>query len=244
MNARGFADWYKARTPLEDAFSKAYNLRLHDAYDLQVKAEPIVHDVPDQVPYPQKSVTTVALQLIKRYRNIWSADRPGRYPPSVMLSCHAGHAAVPGITLSDMVVRQARWSAKEIERAASRGSRVDVRNPTMHQDQFTDRWPENLGQQADFATALHDLANGIAYLRRGSLELEDLQDWLRDRFGPLVVSRSVKMLNDRNGAAIRHQQHRYTNTGGLYVPAAPAIVGVSALSDVSPRRHTNMGERR
>ncbi|MBY0334166.1 MAG: nucleotidyltransferase [Acetobacteraceae bacterium] len=246
MNAYAFAAWYRERTPPEERFSKAYNARVFDAAELLAKADPIVHEVPAQTPMPLKSVTTVALQLIKRFRNIWSADRPGRCPPSVMLSCHAGYAAVPGMNLAEMVIRQARWTAKAIDAASSRKERLDVRNPKMRDDRFTDRWPENLEQQDSFAYALHDLANGLSQIRSNGLALEDLQEWLRDLFGPMVVSRSVKALNDRNGRALRDRAHGYTRSGGLYVPTAPAIIGAGMpMSSVVPARaHTNMGERR
>ncbi|WP_158927356.1 nucleotidyltransferase [Acidisphaera sp. S103] len=245
MNAFGFANWYNLRTPAEETFAKAYEARMHEAYESLAKTDPIVHPMPDQTPLPIKSVTTVALQIIKRFRNVWSIDRPGRYPPSVMLSCHAGHAAAPGMALSDMVIRQARWTARAIDIAEAGGRLLDVRNPEMSTDCFTDRWPENRSQQREFALALHDLANGLEQIRQGGLELEDLKDWLRDRFGPRVVSRSINALNDRNGVALRSCTHRYTSTGGLLVPAAPAIIGAtrSMAANVAPRPHTNMGDR-
>lgn len=248
MNAYGFAAWYNQRTPKEEAFSKAYNLRLLDTVEILAKADPVVHEVPEQVPLPLKSVTTVALQLVKRYRDIWSADRDGRYPPSVMLSCHAGLAASPGTRLSEMVVRQARWTAGEIDSAAASGRLVDVRNPVMRGDRFTDRWPENQKQQKDFATALKHLADGIDLLRQRRIdgELEDVQEWLRGCFGPLVVSRATQAFVARNGRALRGGHQGYGRSGSLYVPSAPAIVGSGGAvpSIVAPRRHTNMGERR
>ena len=63
MNAFGFAGWYQNRTPAEERFAKAYNARLYEMYAALEAADPIVHDVPDQTPLTQKSVTTVALQL-------------------------------------------------------------------------------------------------------------------------------------------------------------------------------------
>lgn len=246
MNAYGFATWYRGRTPTEDMFSKAYSMRLYEAYELPAKDEAIKHDVPPQTPLQHKSVTTVALQLLKRFRNIWSCDKPGRYPPSVMLSCHAGHAAVPGMRLSDMVIRQARWTARAIDDATKSGRLVDVRNPVMYEDRLTDRWPENRLQQESFASALHDLADGLTQIKSRGLELEDLQEWLRDLFGPMVVSRSVRALNNRNGLALHTCSQGYTRSGGLYVAAAPAIIraGSAAPSRVAASRHTNMGERR
>ena len=246
MNAYAFASWFNSRTPIEESFSVAYNHRLLKAYDAVVADEAIVHEVPEQTPLPRKSVTTVGLQLIKRFRNIWSNTREERYPPSVMLSCHAGHAALSGISLTDMVIRQARWTARAIDNAEAKRRLLDVRNPEMQEDCFTDRWPENCGQQRAFGQALHGLAGGLEQVHHGNLLLEELQEWLRRCFGSHVVSRSVRALNARNGDALRTSAQGYSRNGGLFVPAAPAIIGSGRPlpSIVTPRPHTNMGERR
>ena len=245
MNAYGFAQWYTAKAPAEERFALAYQSRLAKAYGFDVAADAVDHPVPNQTPLIRKSVTTVGLQLIKRFRNIWSSTRDERYP-SVMLSCYAGHAASPGMALGEMVIRQARWTARAIDKAEALGQRIDVRNPIMPDDCFTDRWPENREQQRAFASALHDLANGLQYIGREGEQLEDVQEWLRYAFGPSVVSKSIQSFVQRTGQALRDTQQSYSRTGGLYVPAAPAIIGATAaVSSVVPARaHTNMGERR
>ena len=243
MNAYAFAAWYNRLAPPEDRFSKAY-ASLSEGLELLAKADPIVHEVPEQVPLRRKSVTTVALQLIKRFRNVWSTGREGRYPPSVMLSCHAGRAASLGMSLSDMVIRQARWTAREIDQAAALGRLVDVRNPEMHEDRFTDRWPENPGQQTAFSAALHELANGLEWIRSSGAEAEDIQTWLRDRFGPLVVSKSFRDRFALQGRSLHVGTQRYTRSGTVFVPAAPAIVSTASIAPIVPARaHTNMGGR-
>jgi len=245
MNSFAFGHWYRGRTPTEERFALAFNRRLYESAGLEFRADADVHEVPEQTPLIVKSVTTVGLQLIKRFRNILSAKATGRIPPSVMLSCHAGHAASPGMALSDMVIRQARWTARAIDEAARAGRLLDVRNPEWWEDRFTDRWPENQAQQLEFARALHDLANGLEAIKRGDVQLEDLQDWLRDYFGDRVVSRSLNSFNQRTGQAIRSSSQGYTRSGGLFVPAAPAIIGATtSVSPVAARPHTNMGERR
>jgi len=68
---------------------------------------------------------------------------------------------------------------------------------------------------------------------------------LRDYFGERVVTRSLDTFNERTGRAIRSSSQRYTPSGGLFVPAVPAIIGAaSTISPVAARSHTNMGERR
>lgn len=244
MNAYAFCEWFKLRAPIENRFAMALNRALYTKHGLAFDAAE-VEDVPEQTPLIVKSVTTVALQLIKRHRNICYTDDAGRMPPSVMLSCHAGHAAMPGMGLTDMVIRQARWTARAIVDAARQGKLLEVPNPEFPAERFTDRWPENQTQQQTYARSLNDLADGLQSFRDRDVELEDLQAWLRERFGQRVVTRSVEAFNKRLGEQVKLRQHGFTRSGGLYVPAAPAIIGSACgLAPVAARAHTNMGERR
>lgn len=245
MNAFGFGDWYSARTPVEERFAKALNRRLYEQAGIAFAADADVHDVPDQTPLIIKSVTTVALQLLKRHRNILYANETGRLPPSILLSCHAGHAAQPGMGLADMLIRQARWTARAIDSAAQGGRLLSVPNPEYAAELFTDRWPETQSQQTGYSRRLHALVQGLEAAQKGNVQLEDLQIWLREQFGERVVTRSVKAFNERLGRQVKAGQQGYTRSGGLFTPSAPAIIGaVSSLAPVAARAHTNMGERR
>lgn len=243
MNTYGFVNWYKARTPLEPRFALAVNRRLYERAGMAFDAAD-VEDVPAQTPIVVKSVTTLGLQLIKRHRNILYADAAGRIPPSIMLSCHAGHAAMPGMGLGDMVIRQARWTARAIEEAARNGRLLTVLNPVFAEEHFTDRWPESQVQQTAYARHLGDLADGLQAVRAGNVQLEDLADWLRHQFGDRVVTRGVEAFNDRLGRELQGGRQGYTRNGGLFTPARPAIIGaVAAVAPIAARAHTNMGER-
>jgi hypothetical protein len=244
MNSYGFARWYCARTPTEERFALALNQRLYEQAGIAFAAAD-VEKVPPQTPLIIKSFTTVALQLIKRHRNIAYANEAGRIPPSVVLSCHAGHATNPGLRLADMVIRQARWTARAIDAAAKQGRLLSVPNPEFPAERFTDRWPESQVQQTAYSRKLHLLANDLEAARNGNVQLEDLQAWLRDQFGERVVTHSIKAFNQRIGRQVQARQHGYTRSGGLFTPAAPAIISTATgLAPVTARAHTNMGERR
>ena len=242
MNAFGFGDWYNARTPIERRFADAVNRRIYEAAGIEIRADAQFDEVPGQVPLIVKSVTTVALQLLKRHRNVTYAGYDGRIPPSVMMSCIAGHVASPGTTLSDMVIRLARAIVRTIQAASAQRMKVSVVNPVYTADCFTDRWPESVAQQDEYATHLIRLADGLEAIRRGA-SLEDAQDWLRSQFGDHVVTRSLKAFNRSLGGGIGHAQQAYTPRGGLFMPSVPRIVGAGAASAVA-RSHTFMGERR
>jgi hypothetical protein len=247
MNAYGFANWYRERTPQEQRFALAFDERLRKAYGMEVRADAEVDEVPDQVSLITKSVTTVALQLLKRFRNIAYASSTGRIPPSVMMSCFAGHAALTGLSLSDMVIRQARLIARELRQASQRREKVMVVNPVFQRDCFTDRWPENLSQQEEFAGKLAGLADGLEDIKRHETDLESLRDWLREQFGDYVVSSAIRRFNQRVGQAVQGGGTAYTSRGGLYVPSAPALVGLGTAASsraVAATGHTFRGERR
>ncbi len=248
MNSYAFGHWYTDRTPTEETFAKAMNERLY-AQDGMVFAEAESDDVPAQTPLIIKSVTTVALQLLKRHRNILYADATGRIPPSILLSCHAGHAAVPGMRLAEMLIRQARWTARAIDDSARLDRLLSVANPEHPGEFFTDRWPESQSQQKAYSAALHKLANSLEALRTADVQLEDLQQWMRVQFGERVVTRSIQKFNERLGRQVKAVEHGYTRNGGLWTPSTPKLVGLtsgaaSLLAPVAARAHTNMGERR
>ena len=246
MTAFAFCGWYNDRTPVDERFAMALNKALYARDGLEFAAADI-EDVPPQTPLIIKSVTTVALQLIKRHRNILYAEDTGRMPPSIMLSCHAGHAASPGMGLTDMVIRQARWTARAINDAAKSNSLLRVHNPEFCDEMFTDRWPENQAQQLHYARSLEALANGLEAAQTRGASLEDLQEWLRDGFGSHAVTRSMISFNERLGREVQQQNHGFTPKGGLYVPSKPAIITGAAAAALAPaiaRAHTNMGERR
>lgn len=91
-----------------------------------------------------KNTATLALQLLKHFRNICYASYAGRIPPSVMLSYYAGLAAQPNMSLSAMLVRLASWIIRDIEQASLYGWLLHVANPVCATDVFTDRWPDSI----------------------------------------------------------------------------------------------------
>jgi len=240
MNAYGHAEWYKARTPNEERVIEAFKDRWFGDQRAKVRAEAEVDEVPDQTDLVVKNMATVALQLLKRYRNVRYADYDGRIPPSVMLSYFAGAAALPDMTLSDMLIRICRWIIGEIERASINRRKLHVVNPSYSVDVFTDRWPENLYQQNQFARYLQDLVTGIERAKRGEFDPVALRDWLREMFGERVVTRAADRMADATGAAIVAGSQAYGRKGSILMPAAAGIA--SSVAPVAAKPHTFYGD--
>lgn len=241
MNAYGFAHWYCDRTPLELSMAKAVHehwLRLETG---AIRADAEVDEVPDQCDFIVKNTATLALQLLKRFRNIRYATYDGRIPPSVMLSYFAGLAAQPDMTLSDMLIRQAKWIIGEIEQASLYGRKLHVANPVCPDDVFTDRWPESIAQQDEFARHLKELVAGLESVKRGDLFANQLMEWLRDRFGDRVVTKAADRMAEAIGSGVQAAEQRYNRKGGLLLPTAGAFAAAASPAIVSAKPHSFYG---
>lgn len=244
MNAFGFAAWYRDRTPIEERLAKALQQRWLALDEAYAAAE--VDDVPDQCHFMVKNTATLALQLIKRFRNICYADYQGRIPPSVMLSYFAGVAAKPGTSLSEMVIRQAKWIIGDIEKATLYGRLLHVANPVFAADVFTDRWPGTLAQQNEFADYLKALVAGLEAVRNGDLFADRLMEWLRETFGKHVVTQAADRMAQDIGAKVQAGDHQYSRRGGLLLPSSGVVTGVAAVARpglVTAKPHTFFGTR-
>lgn len=248
MNAFGFVEWYHQMTPLEARMAEEFNRRWRDRDPLSFRAEAEVDDVPDQADFIVKNTATLALQLIKRLRNIVYAGYAGRIPPSVMLSFYAGKAALPNSSLSAMVIRIAKWIIADIEKASLYGKKLHVANPVCEEDVFTDRWPETVDQQNEFARHLRAMVKGLEQMRQGEMFPDDMMDWLRGNFGDRVVTRAAENIAAEVGGAIQKSQQLYTRRGGLVIPKPAIVTGVTAApvstaTVAAARPHTFFGRK-
>jgi hypothetical protein len=244
MNAYGFAQWYASRTPLELRMAKAFHRRWLEHSGLAARADADVDDVPDQCDFIVKNTATLALQLLKRFRNIRYASYAGRIPPSVMLSYYAGLVAQPNMSLSAMLVRLATWIIRDIEQASFYGRLLHVANPVCEADVFTDRWPESIAQQDEFAKYLHEMVRSLDAIRKGGMFPHTMMDELRENFGDRVVTRAADQIATEIGDGIQQSRQLYTRRGGLLLPSAAAVaapIGNPAVSVAQP--HTFFGRK-
>lgn len=243
-NAYAFVEWYKRNTPNETVVRDAFQKRWQDAMRLRADAD--VDDVPDQMHFGVKSMATLALQLVKRYRNIRYDDprRTGRMPPSVMLAYYAAKTSCPGQMLTEALLGVCNAIIADIAYASARGLKLHVTNPEYSEDVFTDRWPESIQQQNLFANDLRELVGGLELMRAGKADLTKMPNWLREMFGDRVVTSVIDRIAAANGSAIRTSTQQYTSAGGLLAGtlAAPVAAAAKAPSIIKPSSHTFFGD--
>jgi len=247
-NPWGFAQHFIEHTPKDVLFEAAFMARAREfeAAHLLVEAQAEVEQVPEQEPMHAKSMAVIALQLLKRYRNVRYDKRDVRCPPSVMMAKvvadNAGHTG----TLSEELLLQANQLRGVLQEAQDRGHTVIVANPTCAPDVFTDRWPGTLTAQQVFIGDLDEFIEKLQQLR-GDVDLVQMQATLATMFGERATIEAVKQFNERTGQQIVYGQSRHTpGSGRIVLPTAAevAALGVAAVPGVvrATPKHTHFGD--
>jgi len=244
-NPFGFAEWFKALTPASPAFIRYYEGRLK-RWEGTMLAKADMEPVPEQKPPHEKSMAVIALQLLKRNRNVRYDDRTCRRPPSVLLSKFAADAAMPAGSLSDQLLHLARHARQQIGAYHDRKLLLRVTNPRCDEDVFTDRWPEAPQDQATFLGDLDRLIQQLHHLQHGQCGLEEMQAILSDMFGENPTGEVVKSYAEHLRVALRDRQvHQEPGSGRIDLVrsglAPPAVAGSSSRKSFTAPSHTNFG---
>lgn len=233
-NPFGFAEWFKAVTPVDHEFATVFEKRAGEYERLMLAAKADSEDMPNQEPVYRKSKAVIALQLMKRWRNVQYDSRAERRPPSVMMSKLIADAANSTETLSEELLHQARAMRAELGRWHRAGMLIHVANPVCEQDVLTDRWPESIHDQALFITDLDKLIVKVERLMAGC-SLDEMRAIMTDLFGEAPTGEAFKVFNRQVGTAIGSGRSQHARDGGRLNLAASGIVpGVAAPAAAKP----------
>ncbi len=193
-NPYGFARWFLNMTPVEEVFGKYFedrSLSFNRAL-LEALAKADAEPVPAQAPVYRKSRAVIALQLIKRWRNLaYDRRHPNlRMPPSVLLAYYVARNANQTRTLADELIHQVECMIAALEDAERLNTTVYVVNPVCAEDVLTDRWPDRNDQRV-FIKELRDFAAKLYILREGR-PLAEMQRILTDLFGETPAREAVR----------------------------------------------------
>ncbi|HRD68113.1 MAG TPA: nucleotidyltransferase [Candidatus Competibacter sp.] len=238
-NSYAFADEYNSRCPVDHLFAEEYQRRVlaADPSWFHVLAEA------DSVPVPQhstgvggKSAVTVALQLLKRNRNIGYYSRSGCIPPSVMLACLALEVAEPGRTIGENLKVLASHTLKKLEQAKAAGQCIRVVNPRCASDCFTDRWPENVESQDLYINDLKLFIAQLDLFLDENRALKERAQALEAMFGESPTREVVKEFSEKIGQILQSGNHGHAASGSVL----PVVAALSSLRSKS-RPHTFFG---
>lgn len=224
-NSYAFADEYNQKCPVDHLFAEEYKRHVlaADPFSYQVLAEA------DSVPVPQhstdvggKSAVTVALQLIKRNRNIRYYTRQGRIPPSVMLACLALEVAEPGRSIGENLRVIVSHILGKMEQAKALGQHIYVVNPRCASDCFTDRWPENSEAQDIYINDLRIFVTQLEKFLDESQPLQERVKALEAMFGESPTREVVKEFAEEIGQTVQSGNHGYAASGSV-LPVASVL---------------------
>lgn len=225
-NSYAFVEDYNARCPVDKTFQEEYS-KLVTASDRGW--DRITADA-DTVPVPAhstvvggKSAVTVALQLLKRNRNIrWSA-RDRRMPASIMFSCLSLEVAAPGRTIGENLKVTATYILDRLIAAKQNQTLIHVENPCCAGDVFTDRWPESQSAQDLLIADLQLFLKQLAVLMSNQSSLAQRVKVLKEMFGENVGQSVVDEFGDELGGMIQSGLHGFGAAGVLLGAPAAAI---------------------
>lgn len=232
MNAWGFCTLFKANTADTTSFADRYSRSVR-TFDVLAKAE--TEEVDPQEDTSRKSSDVVALQLIKRFRNIQYSNREERLPPSILLSKFVSDAANPMDSLVDALIYHTTFIRQQLVAADRHFKLVHEVNPTCKEDCFTDRWPLKINAQRQFISDLSYLLDSLKKLKSSELSIGEIQNLLADLFGEFPVKAAIRATQEMVGAATRSGSTGHKIGGGIILGAATSSLARAA------KANTNMG---
>jgi hypothetical protein len=238
-NPWGFADWFRAQTPFDQAFALAFRKRasLIEGHAVLEKADSV--PVQPQKEAHEKSKAVIVLQLLKRWRNVqYDPRKDYRRPPSVMIAKLVADAANGTETLFQELVVQAQNLRRVIGGADARGEKVRVTNPRCDEDVFTDRWPASRQEQRLFLSDLDRLLLKLAELPES--DPDEMRTILTELFGETPTGAVFESYYRDLGQGIASGRSVYVpGSGRVFASAAVAPLAASTM-----RPHTFYGRPR
>lgn len=195
-NPEGFARWFDGRVRPRVVI----NEREVRAQIVPVPQQTLAEDKPDRL---------LAVQLLKRFRDI-RCDR-GNYDrcPSILLSCIAADAR-PGTGL----VSDLRSAALHVAQVVSADD-LCIENPACREDVLSDRWPKTPGSNRRFASDLCILVYRLDELVRTDGTQVRKRDILMDLFGENAARDGYRQASKRAGIQSRSGQFAAASTGAV-----------------------------
>lgn len=226
-NPFGFAEWFNMVTPRAVAFEEFFEARSR-AMDRMLKAAE-TEEVPEPIPAYLKPPALIALQLIKRFRNVRYDKRAGRLPPSVMLACLVAQSGGATGRPFDELLHQSRALVRYFEEHQTRRRRVHIVNPRCPEDVFSDRWPADLDEQDVFLSDLRVLMTQLERLEPGA-DLETIADVFSQLFGEDISQSVIREFADRSGESIAGGRLHSEQASGRVDLGRSGIITIAAAA--------------
>ena len=237
VNPYGFRTLYNATVKTDPTFVTEFRKSLTERTVAKAETEPM----DDLVRLEEKSPRTVALQLLKRMRDV-RYRRPShkgrRKPPSVMLAAYALQKPIPRHSLLWELIDQIKFVGDALAQATAETSLVDVRNPAWSEDRFTDRWPASMDDQCGFERDLRELGAKLETVARDAFSPVNTKAILEELFGETAADYAINEAMVRKSRQADRGELKFGQTGQVLAGAAAAA---APASRAATRTSTDFG---
>ncbi|RFU70617.1 nucleotidyltransferase [Peribacillus saganii] len=216
-NPIGYREWFNERA------------EKYDKILFEKNAEATIEPLPDDENPNLKPPLKRAVQLIKRYRDVYFENHPDSAPISIVLTTlagnhYAGHLSVNS-TIEDIL--------QKILFEISKEDRLKVCNPSNPNEDLSERWNDKPELYTSFVTFILDFKQKWDELNKLQ-GIAEVAKELKAMFGENVITESLKEQGDIMGKS------RTANTLGI---ASSGILVAAAKDPVIPvRKNTFYGE--
>lgn len=237
VNPWGFKEEFNARVEFDPEFFKAFEgQRILAEGQPAIKAE--TQPMPEHERLEEKSPRVVALQLIKRKRDL--AFRPAarkgwRKPPAVVLGAIALGAGPVQPSLVDEVISVATHIRQRLKETNGPRGTVHITNPRYPEDVFTDRWPETFDHQQEYDADLRRLIIDMYRLRNDNPSLEEKREILQRHFGETAANHAIEKNLDAHYAASQAGTMRLGSKGKVLTGAAATASGAASAAKAATK---------
>ena len=208
----------------------------------QIRADADVEPVP---PHSSdeggKSAKIVALQLLKRNRNLRYEKRDCRMPPSVMLTKFAAETTTPGISIAWALDAICAKMLSALEDAERFETLIEVWNPRCEGECLTDRWPENRKAQRLYIDDIRSFRAQLAELMSPNLSLPQKRVLLIAMFGVGPAQSAIDEYVQTIGRAVETGKRRIAPSGRVIPATVAASSPLASNAYAQPRGHTFFG---
>lgn len=208
-NPKGYAEWFKSKYIKEELMLLEKSLR--------------AEDLPNQIPYQLMQPLQRAVQLIKRYRDIYFKDNPDSATSSIILTTIAGmfynssqseYEAIKGI------INRAYEDLKMLN-----GRVLHIVNPANTQEVFSDKWIKEPHLYRSFIQFISDFKTLLDKID-GTRGLHNIVELFKEMFGEHLSTDSLMEQSDYIRKARTNNQLGVSKQSGMLTGIIPSSTPV------------------
>lgn len=178
-NPEAYYDWFVERMEEE-------RKRLKEEYAIRNKLE--IVDVPE---YEIKTTLQVAIQILKRYRDIKFKETPDIKPISIILTTLMAKVYTGKESVYELIEKFSKEYMMHIEK--DENGNIIIRNPVNENENFADKWPKHPERRKAFFKFMTELEEDLV-TNRILLEgnIREQADFYKKLFGENMVNRAYE----------------------------------------------------